>query len=148
MDSEIIETSDYEPDRCSLSELKYVLWVEMNYPSSQSAYLQCAEATERMVEEFPELKRVRGLASVKEPYDLPPTKTPHWWCVTPDGTIIDPTAHQYPTEIESYEEADESKGPPTGKCPNCGSLCYEGNYLCSDKCNDEYMAYLNSPNDY
>lgn len=35
-------------------------------------------------------------------------------------------------------------GLPTGKCPNCGNFCYEGNYLCSGKCTKEYMTYLNS----
>jgi len=129
----------------NFKELAYSCWISENYPTPQSARLQCAEATENMVGVFKELKRVRGLASVAEPYDLPPTRTPHWWCVTPEGTIIDPTAHQYPTEILTYSEADESKGPPTGKCPNCGGLCYEGNYLCSKKCDKEYMAYLNNP---
>ena len=32
---------------------------------------------------------------------------------------------------------------PTGKCPNCGGYCYEGATLCSDRCEHEYMAYLN-----
>ena len=124
--------------------LAYDLWILDNYPDGNSAYLKCAEATEKMVATFPELKRVRGLASVEEHHGFPPTRTPHWWCVSPDGTIVDPTEHQYPTKILSYEEADETRGPPTGKCPNCGGLCYEGSYLCSDKCDKEYLAYLNS----
>jgi len=126
-------------------KLGYNSWIQDNYPDPQSARLQCLEATEKMVSVFPELKRVRGLAAVKEPHDFPPTRTPHWWCVTPEGSIVDPTAHQYPTHIISYSESDESKGPPTGKCPNCGDLCYDGGYLCSDKCDKEYMDYLNSP---
>ena len=128
-----------------LHNLGYNLWIENNYPTSESARLQCAEATLKMVEEFPELTRVRGLASVLEPFGLPPSQTPHWWCVTSVGSIVDPTGHQYPTHIISYEEADESRGAPTGKCPNCGSLCYEGKYLCSEKCDIEYMNYLNNP---
>ena len=122
---------------------KYLDWIRVNYPTSESALLQCAQATSRMVEEFPELKRVRGLAHVKEPYDLNPTQTPHWWLETSEGVVIDPTEHQYPTEILKYDPVDESKGDPTGKCPNCGGLCYEGNYLCSKKCDREFMAYLN-----
>jgi len=129
----------------NFKELAYNSWINANYPTAKSARLQCDEATKEMVNVFAELKRVRGLASVKEPYGLPPTRTPHWWCVTSEGTIIDPTAHQYPTEILSYSEADESKGSPTGKCPNCGGLCYKGNSLCSEKCNREYMDYLNNP---
>lgn len=129
----------------NLRSLGYELWIQDNYPDSDSAYLKCAEATEEMIAAFPELKRVRGLASVAEPYNLPPTRTPHWWCVAPDGTIVDPTKHQYPTSILSYEEVDESRGPPSGKCPNCGGFCYCGAYLCSDKCSEEYMSYLNNP---
>ena len=125
--------------------IKYDLWIKSNYPDKKTAHRQCAEATKKMVEDFPELKRVRGLASVKEPYGLPPTRTPHWWCVDRDNNIIDPTAHQYPTYIIKYEEADESQGPPTGKCPNCGGLCYNARYTCSDKCEKEYIAYLNNP---
>lgn len=129
----------------NIKTIAYDLWILEHYPDGNSAYLKCAEATEKMVETFPELKRVRGLASVEEPYNMPPTRTPHWWCVAPDGAIVDPTEHQYPTKIISYEESDETRGPPTGKCPNCGCLCYEGSYLCSDRCSDEYMAYLNNP---
>lgn len=40
-----------------------------------------------MVEAFPELKRVRGH------YHCPwlSKAQPHWWCVDPDGNIVDPT---------------------------------------------------------
>ena len=121
---------------------KYAKWIVENYPTPESARTQCEIATKNMVAEFPELQRVRGMISVKEPYDLPPTKTTHWWCVNVYGYIIDPTGHQYPTFIMDYFPVDESKGEPTGKCPNCGDLCYEHNYFCSDKCNKSYMKYL------
>jgi hypothetical protein len=67
---------------------------------------------------------------------------PHWWAVTEDGQVIDPTADQFPSPLE-YHPADESRGGPTGRCPNCGGLCYEHRYLCSDACDREYAAYLN-----
>lgn len=35
------------------------------------------------------------------------------------------------------------RGLPTGKCPNCGSMCYEGDMMCSEVCNTEYLEYLN-----
>jgi hypothetical protein len=123
----------------------YIAWTAKNYPTSDSAYLQCEEATKRMVKAFPELTRVRGLAHVEEPFGLPPTRTPHWWLKTKSGEVVDPTAHQYPTRILKYEESDETQGPPTGKCPNCGGLCYNGDSICSKKCEREYIAYLNSP---
>jgi len=123
---------------------KYQDWISLKYPTSFSAKTQCAEATLAMVEEFPELIRVRGLAHVEEPYELPPTRTPHWWCETPEGFIVDPTGHQYPTQILKYDPVDEAKGEPTGKCPNCGDLCYESQYLCSSSCEKAYMDYLNA----
>ena len=122
----------------------YKNWIDNHYPTKQSAYRACEEATINMSLSFPELKRVCGLASVEELYGDPPTKTPHWWLKDKNGNIVDPTGHQYPTRILKYEEASEDCGPPTGRCPNCGDLCYEGHYLCSDKCSKEYMKYLNN----
>lgn len=121
----------------------YMDWIREEYPTPESALLQCEKATLRMSSIFPELIRVRGLAHVKEPFDLSPTKTPHWWLETPEGDIVDPTEHQFPTEILKYDPVDESKGNPTGKCPNCGDLSYGGETMCSDKCSKEYMDYLN-----
>lgn len=117
-------------------KMEYVSWISDNYPTSWSATLQCDKATKRMVEQFPELKRVRGMAHVKEPHGLPPTKTPHWWLVTPDNEIVDPVAHQYLLGIVKYVPADESQGPPTGKCLNCGNLCYKKKDVCSKTCAD------------
>lgn len=122
----------------------YNSWIMVHYPTSLSARLKCAEATLAMSLEFPELLRVRGLASVEEPYGLPPTRTPHWWLETFDGEVIDPTAHQYPTRVLQYEAVDEERGGPTGKCPNCGGLCYNQEYCCTDRCFREYLAYLNN----
>jgi hypothetical protein len=120
----------------------YFNWINNKYPTPEKARKQCLEATLDMVYDFPELRRLRGHILVEEPFDLPPTKTTHWWCVDPDGNIVDPTAHQYPTRIIDYLPLDESKGEPTGKCPNCGDLCYEEQYLCTSKCEKEYMIYL------
>jgi hypothetical protein len=121
---------------------KYQEWIEKNYPTSTIARLQCKKACERMIKEFPELKLQMGLVSVDEPYGLPPTKTEHYWCITKSNEIIDPTAHQYPTHILQYDPVDESRGNPTGKCPNCGNICYNGRYVCSNECEIEYQNYL------
>ena len=123
--------------------MKYKEWISINFPTQQSARTMCEDATKKMIVVFPELTRVRGLAHVEEPYELPPTKVPHWWCEDKDGKIIDPTAHQYPTSILKYDSVDNSKGEPSGKCPNCGELCYEGSYLCSSSCEKEYVKYMN-----
>ena len=123
---------------------EYTDWINKYYPTPQSAYRQCAEATLEMLGVFPELTRIRGLASIREPGDLPPTKTNHWWLTSPTGDVIDPTSHQWPTEVLEYRPATPGR-EPTGKCPNCGDLCYDGDSLCTDKCSKEFLAYLNSP---
>ncbi len=103
----------------------------------------CEKATERMVEAFPELKRVRGTVVMRAAPDGDTRPWPHWWCIDGDGTIVDPTASQFPSELD-YTEADESTGGPTGKCTNCGGLCYEHRTpCCSDKCERDYAAYIN-----
>jgi len=128
---------------------KYTKWIQKNYSTALLAKTQCSEATVKMSKEFSELKRVRGQILVEEPYGLPATRTTHWWLETPENKIIDPTGHQYPTRIIKYIPVDESKGEPSGKCPNCGDLCYNGEYFCSKICNKAYLEYLNKPsNDF
>lgn len=57
----------------------------------------CTGWTLRMQAAFPELMRVWGLV-VRT--DLPTRgmamMAGHWWLVTPDGQIVDPTAQQFP----------------------------------------------------
>lgn len=84
----------------------------------------CGSATEDMVATFPELRRVRGHYGYHT----------HWWCVTPDGEIVDPTAKQFPPGLE-YKEYT---GPdPVGKCMWCGELVWNYDYgssACSKDC--------------
>ena len=121
---------------------QYLQWIKSHYPTRDSAIIQCEDATKQMLIAFPELKRVRGLIHVTEPYNTLPTKCPHWWLITKDNKIIDPVAHQYPLGIEKYIEWDESLGEPTGKCMNCGELCHSKQDFCSDKCIDECFGKL------
>lgn len=93
----------------------------------------CREATEAMVKAFPELRRVRGHYSW----------CPHWWCETPDGTVVDPTARQF-TSGGVYVEYT---GPePLGKCMNCGDYVWTAlpngdTSACSDECLKELEVY-------
>jgi len=103
----------------------------------------CAEMTQDLVDLFPvELKRVRGhirmLVVAPDERDL----WPHWWCLTDAGEIVDPTRAQFGPGAIVYEQADENN-LPTGKCPNCGELCYEHSYFCTDACGTAYVAYCN-----
>lgn len=102
---------------------------------------KCAEATLAMLEVFPELTRVRG-----HYYDFALGERPHWWLTDPEGNIVDPTAAQFPSGGRGvYVPWDESQPEPTGRCPNCSELCYDGNYCCSPECSRSYAAYCLNP---
>ena len=104
------------------------------------AYGQCAKVTIDMAEAFPELKRVRGH------YDCPIWgRRDHWWLVDPDGNVVDPTVSQFPSGgFGEYVLWVEGSPEPTGKCPNCGNECFNGDGVCSNKCYQEYLTYLNN----
>lgn len=55
---------------------------------------KCREYCEAAIKEDPTLTIVRGH------YFCPMWNTDeqHWWCVKPDGTIVDPTARQFPSK--------------------------------------------------
>lgn len=115
----------------------YQEWINTHVPANPVRL--CAKMTLLMVAAFPELTRVRGHysgAGLRDPY-------PHWWCVDPAGAIVDPTTAQFPDGGAGwYEPHDESGPEPTGKCPNCGSYCYGGDFCCSRRCEIEYRAYI------
>jgi hypothetical protein len=64
--------------------------------NSQSDYLEyrgkCKELAEQAVKDNPTLRLVRG-------HYLCPIwgQQAHWWAVSPDGTIVDPSVKQFPT---------------------------------------------------
>lgn len=94
-------------------------------------YGRCAEHTLAMQKDFPELTRVRGQ------FDCPINgKSCHWWLVTPDGEIVDPTVAQFPTKgyAAQYIPWEEGNEEPTGKCLQCGDLTYRFQCFCSDSC--------------
>lgn len=120
---------------------KYQNWIEQNAPKGSDAYGKCAETTERMIKAFPELKRIRG-----HYYCYIWGERTHWWLQDQDGSIVDPTATQFPSGGNGHYEAwDESKPEPTGICPNCGDYCYNGSNCCSENCSTEYAAYCMNP---
>ncbi len=116
----------------------YEKWIE-NYIFLHEPRGKCAEATAEMIKEFPELKRVRGHVR----HILGSKLSPHWWCIDTNGIIIDPTAVQFVAIIE-YIPHDETQSEPTGRCPNCGEYCYNYDFACSDKCAEQYRAYVES----
>lgn len=111
----------------------------------------CAGATSAMIKAFPELRRERGWVKYDSmPWhkvdDLFTIGIEHWWCVSQDTEIVDPTASQFPNGI-TYEAYDEAKyGPlPTGKCYNCGDYVYNTTF-CGNSCEDVAMDELNGGN--
>jgi len=104
---------------------------------------RCHAACKAMMLDFPGLALIRGHVRFTGGDPLEENRVwPHWWLADAAGRIVDPTASQFPG-ILTYEPWDESGPTPTGKCPNCGGYCYHGRHVCSDKCSEEYLAYLN-----
>ena len=114
---------------------RYSDWVAANVTE---AYGRCAEVTNAMAASFPELTRVRGH------YHCPIWgERAHWWLVTASGLVIDPTKQQFPSQgTGEYVPWDESQEEPTGKCPNCGGLCYGEEAFCSHQCGREYVDFV------
>lgn len=105
---------------------------------SDSDYLKyrgkCKEACQELCRVDKTLKMVRG-----HYYDVMWGSQPHWWCIKLDGTIVDPTARQFPTK--GTGEYTEFNGIVT--CSECGkevpeneaTIIGNGNYaVCSTKC--------------
>lgn len=61
---------------------------------------------------------------------------PHWWCITSEGEIIDPTAHQWPAPPAFYDALPNDAEEPCGKCTHCGDLLFRSrgadSYLCEN----------------
>lgn len=127
--------------------LAYGAWIAANYSNYLAAYGECKTAVERMVAEFPELRKARGFF-----YSVAWGQREHWWCVTAEGRIIDPTRCQFPDGFAldgaAYHElvgTDEEIADqvPTGVCADCGSPVYGGASFCNENCESATIAYLN-----
>ena len=90
-------------------------WLERNGAVKNGGYGRCRDAAEAMAGEFPELSIVKGHVHCPPPW----FKRGHWWCLSKDGDIVDPTAAQFPCifKYEPYTEGDDVR---LGKCMNCG----------------------------
>lgn len=73
---------------------------------------KCKEFCEKAITENPSLTLVRG-------HYVDPAwgKQQHWWCVQPDGVIVDPTAKQFP----SKGHGEYIPFPGSIECEVCGS---------------------------
>ena len=115
----------------------YREWIADRKLKKEAAYGKCKHYCEMMLRFFPELKLVRGYY-----LDCIWGERQHWWLETPEKRVVDPTHIQFPDPNGRYVEWDDSLPDPTGKCPNCGGLCYHNKYCCCDKCDAEFLASL------
>ena len=102
---------------------------------------KCKEYAEKEIEKDPTLTLVRGF------YHCPLWgKEHHFWCKKPDGTIVDPTVTQFPTEGvgAEYEEYDGIVD-----CEECGKRVAEedatidGHHVfCSGRCHASCIGML------
>lgn len=112
----------------------YLQWIADNV--GPDPHGQCKEITERMAVAFPDLRRVRG-------HYVCPLEglQPHWWMITPDGAVLDPTKEQFASQGQGGYEPHE--GPePTGTCLNCGALVYGETSFCNSDCTNEFSSYI------
>lgn len=92
----------------------YVAWVDAYVARTKPVLGMCGSATAEMVKAFPELTRVPGHI-----YSICWGRRAHWWCVAPDGSIVDPTASQFP-DLVAYEPWEPGTEVRVGRCMNCG----------------------------
>lgn len=125
---------------------QYQIWIAQ-YVKSQPFILGiCSRATEEMVKAFPELKRVPGHVETAN------GRFAHWWCVDPEGKVVDPTAAQYRDigGILAYDPWRPGSLTRVGKCMDCGdeiwkavdSLDGKKESFCSKRCEARYIQYL------
>lgn len=110
--------------------------------SEESDYLKyrgkCKEMSEDLCAQDPTLTLVRG-----HYYCHVFGEQPHWWCTKPDGTIVDPTAKQFPSNGSgAYVEFDGYVS-----CSECdkegkeADFSYESNYaFCSNRCHMYFVG--------
>lgn len=94
----------------------------------------CCDYSLAMSRAFPELRVAKGWY-----IDLFCVPHQHWWCVTPDGIIVDPTVAQFLMGGTYKEYTGEE---PTSRCLNCGALIFDMGNFCDQECNNHFMATL------
>lgn len=107
---------------------------------------KCVEEVHAMHQEFPELEVVKGHVYVEWfAGHQRERKRGHWWLVTSDGDIVDPTAGQFPV-IERYEAYVEGAHVRVGTCMNCGEPLWgapgAAPTFCGRACELSYARYV------
>lgn len=124
----------------------YKTWIS-RWLENNRALGACQQAVTELVKNFPELTVVKGHVYCPAPWG----RRAHWWATAPDGSIVDPTASQFPGIFE-YEPWVPGTEVRVGKCMNCGCEIWEAvesidteppqKCICSPECHADFAAYL------
>jgi hypothetical protein len=93
---------------------------------------KCKEMSEQLVVQDPTLTLVRGWY-----YDPAWGQQAHWWCVSPNGEVVDPTKNQFPSKGGGVYEPFDGMC----ECEECGKQIKEDGAIfmgrfpvCSTRC--------------
>lgn len=128
-------------------EEKFGPWISAYLErDGNNGYGRCQQASTEMQSAFPELRIVKGHVYTTW------GKRAHWWLVTEQGDVVDPTAAQFPNILE-YEEWRPGMEVRVGKCMNCGDEIWApvqtldtlppSKSICSPDCEDELNRAFN-----
>lgn len=109
------------------SRLRFHESVRDSLSTGEVVRAKCMEYTKAMTAAFPELRRVSGFYTFGEEDGSDTEESPgeeHWWCVAPDGSIIDPTAAQFFPGGNYVEYREDFHVIRRGRCMACGSDIY------------------------
>ena len=112
-----------------------------------SVRCMCWEGTTAMCRKFHELRSVEGHVIMKSGH-----RVEHFWCVDPDGNVVDPTESQFEA-IASYEPWKPGTEVRVGRCMWCGDDIYRAVQslngarvsFCSPECEKLMVDDLNRP---
>jgi len=123
---------------------RYEAWIEEYLERVQNPLGRCHDATNEMKTAFPELTVVPGHVETGIW-----GRRGHVWLTAPDGTIVDPTASQFPAIFE-YEPWTPDSLVRLGKCMSCGEEIWGkvpslhedhgSKCVCSPECERELTA--------
>lgn len=132
---------------------RYLDWIREHVKGPGHGYGKCVEVTGAMLEAFTgELRRRRGFF-----HDALWGRRTHFWMLTAEGEVVDPTGCQHPSgallpaSAELYEdltdltEEEMADRVPSGRCAECGADCYRERMFCSDPCARAFELALGGP---